>query len=77
MLSLDSNFNAKMEWHKTEYNIHWMTPIVMMVTCMALPGGTKEVLKFFAPAWTMAKRFGETVCMADQTNGSRGPLRTF
>ena len=29
MLSIDSDFNAKMEWHKTEYNIHWMTPIVM------------------------------------------------
>ena len=28
MLSIDSNFNAKMV-HKTEYNIHWMTPIVM------------------------------------------------
>ena len=25
---LDSKFNAKIDWHKPEYNIHWMTPII-------------------------------------------------
>ncbi len=29
MLSLDSNFSAKIEWHKPKYNIHWMTPITI------------------------------------------------
>ena len=29
MLSLDSNFSMKIEWHKPKYNIHWMTPITI------------------------------------------------
>jgi outer membrane protein assembly factor BamB len=27
LLHIDSNFNAKVVWHKPELNIHWMTPI--------------------------------------------------
>ena len=27
-IKLDSKFNAEVDWHKPDYNIHWMTPII-------------------------------------------------
>lgn len=29
MISIDAKFNTKIEWHKPEFNIHWMTPLVV------------------------------------------------
>ena len=28
MISLDSKFRAKIDWHEPKFNIHWMTPII-------------------------------------------------
>ena len=28
MISLDSEFRAKIDWHEPKFNIHWMTPII-------------------------------------------------
>ena len=50
MISIDAKkFNTKIEWHKPEFNIHWMTPLVVGDYIYGIAVRLKEEQGCFVP----------------------------
>ena len=60
MISLDSEFRAKIDWHEPKFNIHWMTPIIKGDYLYGIAGRHQEVPKYFAQALILVRPCGET-----------------